>query len=70
MTRDDVIAGVESLDLAVSFMVENVDAEFGELWDSAEFSEGEVIALENIIDAAITLNDYLVNFFVEVNADA
>lgn len=70
MTRNEVITGVENLDLAVSFMVEDVDAEFDEIREGAEFSEEEVIALENIIEAAITLNDYLMNFFVEVNADA
>lgn len=70
MTRNEVITVIENLDVAVSPVIDELDSFFDEdVRENAEFSEEEEIALENIIEASITLNDYLINFFVEVNSE-
>lgn len=70
MNRNDVITIIENLDVAIAYVIDDLDLNFDDdVRESGEFSEGEEVALENIIDASITLNDYLINFFVEVNSE-
>ncbi len=68
MTRDEILSIIEQLSEAVSQVVYDVDYELHSA-NPSDFSEGETIALENIVQESITLNDYLINFFVEVNAN-
>lgn len=64
--RHEVIAIIERLYDSVSEVTFDVDYEMNSE-ALVGFSEDETIALENIVEESIVLQDYLINFFATVN---
>lgn len=68
MTRDEIINAINKLDEAVSIIIDELDEALF-LDDEGALNETEHIAAENIVFEAAVLNDYIINFFVEVNSE-
>jgi hypothetical protein len=70
MLRNEITSIIMNLDQSVSALLDDVEPA---LWDASgpasTLNEDEVIALENIIEAAITMNDDILNYLILVNSN-